>query len=83
MACNVCKKKLGVCQNEFCLDGIEGDFYCFKSIHFCSRRCWKAWLVDENKSRLEKAKDVCPDSNGVVEEGLSGLPNPDDYPPNY
>jgi len=43
MACNICGEKIDLC--EYCDNEIEGDFYCYEEVHFCSEDCWKEWLV--------------------------------------
>ena len=55
MICNVCTEKVDAC--EECFTKIEGDFYCFEEVHFCSVSCWEKWLIKEEKSKLEAARD--------------------------
>ena len=57
MACNVCGEKVGVCENGECLAELDGDFKCYKNVHFCSERCWEIWLVDEEIGSVEEAED--------------------------
>lgn len=56
MACNVCGEKVETCEN--CLVELaKSDFYCFEDVHFCDKECWKQWLIEEEKGKLEKAED--------------------------
>ncbi len=57
MACNVCGEKVGVCENGECLVKLDGDFKCYKDVHFCSEGCWKIWLVDEEIGSVEEAEE--------------------------
>lgn len=55
MACNICGEKIDLC--EYCDNKIEGDFYCYEEIHFCSEDCWKEWLVIMKQGKLKDAID--------------------------
>lgn len=58
MACNMCGGTVDLCDNENCLNEIEGGkFYCHGGAHFCSVCCWKIWIVVEERENLEEAID--------------------------
>ena len=60
MNCNVCGRKLKAdCKN--CGEELdEREFHCyddeFLSGHFCSKGCWKEWIIKETESNLEVAE---------------------------
>jgi len=57
MACNVCGEKVDVCDNESCLNDLEGDFHCYNGAHFCTVLCWEGYIIKEDRSNLEPAED--------------------------